>query len=220
MRLKNTESGTFWVLDARNDLPPACRARIKTDFEELTAGGIDDLAAALNLPTPDPIRRRWQQGRRCFLLKAEGHIAAYGWVTLGPECVGELEREFNLEGNEAYIWDCGTVPHWRQHGLYSSLLSQIIYQLRDEGVPRIWIGASRQNRPSVRGIENAGFDHVLDLVYYRFYRVIAIRIQRSSEAPPDLVSAAFSIILQDYERRFGDLAVGWYPHNLSSQKRM
>lgn len=212
MRFSAVESGTFWVVDAGNGLPPACAARVETEFEEITASGADDLAAAANQVTPGPIRHRLLNGRRCFALKAGGQIASFGWVTLGPENVGELEREFNLREDEAYIWDCVTLPSWRRKRLFSSLLSQIIYQLRAEGVPRIWIGASRQNRASIQGIENAGFEHVLDLVYRRFYRLIILWIQKASSAPPKIVSAAYSILLKDYERRFGRLAIGWYPH--------
>jgi ribosomal protein S18 acetylase RimI-like enzyme len=212
MELRCAESGTFWVVDLGNGLPPLCPAQVETEFEEISDNGVGDLAAAMNLPSPESVRRRMQHGRRCFVLRVAGQIAAYGWITLGPERVGELEREFNLHEDEAYIWDCGTVPAWRQRRLYSGLLSQIVHQLRTEEVPRIWIGASRQNQPSIRGIENAGFEHVLDLVYQRFYRLVVLKFQESPSIPPELASAAYSILLTRYERRVGRLAVGWYPH--------
>lgn len=165
----------------------------------------------MNQLSGDAIRHRLELGRRCFLLLVGDRIAAYGWVTQGPEHVGELEREFNLPEDEAYIWDCVTLSGWRRQRLYSGLLSRIIHQLHAEGVPRIWIGASRKNHPSIRGIENAGFQHVLDLAHRRLYRLTTIWFQPSETARPSTLLAAYAIILQDYERRFGRLALGWYP---------
>jgi GNAT superfamily N-acetyltransferase len=205
----SVEDGTLWALETGGGLPPLCRARIETKFEEIGAGDLDDLAVAMNLPTPEPIRQRLQSQRRCFILKVGDEIATYGWVTHGVECVGELERQFNLHDDEAYIWDCSTVPTWRGQRCYSALLSQIIYRLHDEGVARLWIGASRQNQPSIRAFANAGFNQVVDVVYRRFYRLTLMWIQSVGSAWPSLVSAAYRILRNAHERRVGPLLIGF-----------
>jgi GNAT superfamily N-acetyltransferase len=171
------------------------------------AGDIDDLAVAMNLPSPETIRQRLQGSRRCFILKVGAQIATYGWVTRGAECVGELERQFHLHDDEAYIWDCGTVPAWRGQRCYSALLSQIIYRLHHEGIPRLWIGASRQNQPSIRAFANAGFKAVLDVTYHRFYRLTLMWIHQAPRQP--LVSAGYRILLNEHERQFGQLFIGY-----------
>ena len=203
------EYGTLWALETDGDLPPMCSARVEVGFEEVGAGEIDDLAVAMNLPSSEAIRQRLQGNRRCFILKVDDRIATYGWVTYGVEVVGELERKFYLHDDEAYIWDCGTVPAWRGQRCFSALLSHIIYRLHHEVVPRIWIGASRQNQPSIRALANAGFKSVVDVTYRRFYRLTLMWIHQALSTRRPLVSAAYRILLDDHERRFGQLVIGY-----------
>jgi GNAT superfamily N-acetyltransferase len=203
------EYGTLWAFETQAGLPPVCPAEVEVTFEEMGFAHVADLAVAMNLPAPEPIQQRLHNNRRCFSLKKDDQIVSYGWVTRGAECVGELEREFHLHDDEAYIWDCGTVPAWRGQRCYSALLSHLIYRLHHEGIPRIWIGASRQNQPSIQGIANAGFQRVIDLTYRRFTFLTFIRFQEAPTALPSLVSAAYRILLDDHERRVGPLAIGF-----------
>ena len=209
MQLWTIEHGTLWAADLGARLPPPYSARAAVEFIELGIPDAAELAAAMDLPSPEPILQRLQSGRRCFSLQAGGQIAAYGWVTRGAECVGELEREFHLHDGEAYIWDCGTVPAWRRQGCYSALLSHSIHQLRGEGIQRIWIGASRLNQPSVQGIASAGFRPVVDITYCRCYRLTLMWIYQARSAQNPLLAAAYRILLADHERRFGQLAIGY-----------
>lgn len=202
------ERGTLWAFEGQDGLPPLCSARIPTEFAEVRGDQLAELANAMNLPNLEPIQQRLQGGRRCFSLRADGQIAAYGWVTRGVECVGELERQFHLRSDEAYIWDCGTLPDWRGQRCYSALLSQLVRELLREDVRRIWIGASRHNQASIRGVANAGFSHVLDLTYRRIFRLTLIWIDRVS-AGRALVAAAYRILLNAHERRFGRLVLGY-----------
>jgi ribosomal protein S18 acetylase RimI-like enzyme len=209
MQSWTTEDGTLWVFETNDSLPPMCAARVEVTFAEVGAADIDELAVAMNLATPELIHQRLQGRRRCFSLRVADQIVTYGWVTQGVEWVGELERQFQLHDDEAYIWDCGTVPAWRGQRGYSALLSQIIYRLQTEAVSRIWIGASRQNQPSIKGFVNAGFQRVIDLTYRRFYRLTMLRFQEAPDVAPPLIAAAYRILLDDHERRCGPLAMGY-----------
>jgi len=204
------EYGTLWALETDGDLPPLCPARVEVEFKAVGDADVDALARAMSLPTPEPIQQRLQNNRRCFSLRAAGQIATYGWVTRGAECVGELERQFHLHDDEGYIWDCGTVPAWRGQGCYSALLSFIMHRLHREGASRIWIGASRENQPSIRGFANAGFKPVVDLTYRRIYRLTLIWIHEAPSTRRPLVSAAYRILLNDHERRLGRLVIGYH----------
>jgi ribosomal protein S18 acetylase RimI-like enzyme len=209
MQLWTVERGTLWGLETGAGLPPLCPARVEVEFQEAGARDIDDLAAAMNLPSPDPLRQRLQSGRRCFVLKAGNQVASYGWVTCGLECVGELERNFYLPDNEVYIWDCGTAPAWRRQRLFSALLSQIVYRLQAEGVPRFWIGASQQNEPSIRAFANAGFKQVIDVTYRRFSRLTLLWLYQAPSPRQPLISAAYRLLLNPHERRLGRLFIGY-----------
>jgi GNAT superfamily N-acetyltransferase len=191
-------------------MPAPCEPRAPVAFAELGPAEIDGLAAALGQPDPAPLRERLAGRRRCFVLRADEQIAAYGWATRGVEAVGELERRFFLRDDEAYIWDCGTLPAWRGRRLYSALVSRVARQLAGEGLARIWIGASLQNQPSIAGIANAGFAHVLDLSYRRLWRLSAMWVRRASAARP-LMADAYRLLIQPHERRAGRLILGYRP---------
>jgi GNAT superfamily N-acetyltransferase len=214
-KLWTTEFGTLWALETEEQLPAPVPARMPVTFAEAKPADLPELAAAMGEATTEPVRERLEglgrNWRRCFLLReAGGTIAAYGWVTHGVECVGELERLFHLRRDETYLWDFVTLPAWRGKRLYSALLSYIIYQLHREGVPRIWIGAGRQNRPSVRGIANAGFDHVVDANYYRVSRLSLFWMHKPLSAPNPLVAEAYRVMLNEHERRIGRLFLGFH----------
>lgn len=230
MQLWTTEYGTLWAWQPTKGLPPRCQPRIEVTLAEVgtkwpadeashrdeIASVSDELAAAMNLASTEPIRQRLQGRRRCFYLRLAGQteherrpIVAYGWVTCGVECVGELERQFNLRQDEAYLWDFATLPAWRGQRLYSALLSHIIYRLHEENVTRIWIGASRQNQPSIQGFANAGFQHVVDVTYCRFYRLTWLWIHQALTLKRPLVAAAYRILINAHEQRFGRLAIGY-----------
>lgn len=203
------EHGSLWAIEVGERPPPLRQARVAAEFVEIRGDRMGALAAAIDLPSTEPIERRLQGGRRCFGLEVAGQIAAYGWVTRGPEHVGELEREFRLHDDESYIWDCATLPAWRGQRCYTALLSQLIRQMSREGVRRIWIGASRQNRASIMGFVNAGFDLVVDLTYFRIYRLTAMWIYPPIAPRRPLVAAAYRILIEDRERRLGPLILGY-----------
>jgi GNAT superfamily N-acetyltransferase len=199
------EYGTLWALETADGLPPVHQVQPGAEFTVVDIKNIDGLAIAMNLPNSNVIHQRLQGKRRCFSLQIAGEIVTYGWVSLGAEYVGELERQFHLNDEEAYVWDCGTIPAWRGNGLYTLLLGHIIYQLHSEGVPLIWIGASRKNRPSVQGIASAGFRQVVDLTYRRFLRLSLMWLHQSPRSGHPLVPEAYRILVNHHER----LAIGY-----------
>jgi GNAT superfamily N-acetyltransferase len=208
------EYGTLWALKTAASLPPIHTATEAVEFLELTADDIAGLTSTMNLSEASLIQQRLPgngvaRRRRCFGLRVNGEIATYGWVTLGVELVGELERKFHLNSSEAYVWDCVTTPTWRKKGFYTVLLGHIIYQLHSEGVPLIWIGSSRQNQPSIRGMANAGFKQVVDVTYLRVFRLTLMWWHRTSASGRPLVSEAYRIMLNSHERRLGRLAIGY-----------
>lgn len=205
------EFGTFWALQPAAGLPPVYTAGVDAEFIEVGPADMDNLAAAMDLPSTDLIEERFEGQRRCFCFKKDGRIITYGWVTHGKEHVGEMERTFNLHDDEAYIWHCGTLPKWRRKGLYSALLSRIIYRLAEEGkTPTIWIGASRLNQPSVQGIANAGFKRVIDATYRRIVYLTFMLFKESNTSRPDLIPDAQRIMQKPNEQLVGSLAVGWH----------
>src|SRR5687768_15003697 len=105
MRRWTEEPGTLWAWEATHGVRPPYQAGTVVEFDEVGSAGAGELAVAMGMPVEELREQRLQGRRRCFVLRAGGQIANYGWVTHGPEGVGELERRFNLRDDEAYIWD-------------------------------------------------------------------------------------------------------------------
>lgn len=191
------ERGTLWALELDSEGSQQARsvaAPAAATFGEVPHEAAAVLAEAMGERPPRLVRERFESGRRCFAAWVNGEIAAYGWVSHGEECIGELERSLRMRPSEAYIWDCATLPPFRRRGLYTALLRSIVGMLREEGIHRIWIGAGRGNSASIRGFAAAGFQPVLNLTYAR---ILALRYDWVSDAavPSDLSSDARQSLL-------------------------
>lgn len=111
----------------------------------------------------DVVEVRLRDRRRPYVVKTAGLIASYGWVAFEAEPVGDLGFSFELDQDEAYIYDCATRPDYRGRGYYPALLRAMAADLRTEGYKRLWIGTAPGNVVSQRGIARAGFMKVADV---------------------------------------------------------
>ncbi len=162
--------GTIWALRLDQPTPviqPLVEARfgrLGPESARVLAEAAGDSAGGVSVSgVEEDFCRRFEAGRRCYAGWVGERLAVYGWVSFGEEYVGELSLYLNLTPCEAYIWDCVTVPAFRQKYLYSALLGYILEQLRSEPLCRAWIGADLDNQPSQRGIDRAGFQRIADL---------------------------------------------------------
>jgi GNAT superfamily N-acetyltransferase len=87
------------------------------------------------------VKPRFARGCRCFAAIVDGSIAGYGWLTAGPEWIGELQLEIRPRRGEGYIWNCFTLEKHRRKGIFSSLVVGICEAARQTGMRRVWIGS-------------------------------------------------------------------------------
>ncbi|HZS86077.1 MAG TPA: GNAT family N-acetyltransferase [Chloroflexota bacterium] len=163
-RLADAErDGTVFVYDLeRTPTPPSLpgarpRAAIAAD-----AAALQEAMESSGLYPPDVVTSRLAQGRRPYVVEADGLIAAYGWAALSPEPIGDLGIAFLLEPGEAWIYDCATRPAYRGRGYYTALLRCMVADLWEQTLRRAWIGTAPGNAISQRGIVRAGFTKVAD----------------------------------------------------------
>ncbi len=128
--------GTIWALGLDQTTPvispvvPAKFGRLGPEWAEKLSRAAADVAdlgdgAAADLVTAE-IRARFTAGKRCYAAWVGNDLAAYGWVSFIEEHIGELGLSLSLQPCEAYIWDCATLPEYRQKYLYSALLVYIL----------------------------------------------------------------------------------------------
>lgn len=191
--------GTIWMLDLDQE-PPAILPRIPADFRRVTPDLAPALAASTGSVPLTEITTRLESGRQCYAAWADGQIAAYGWVSFMEEDIGELNLRIKLVPGEAYIWDCATLPAFREKLLYSGLLLYILGELRAQNLCRAWIGADHDNLASQKGMIRAGFQHVADLVIERVLAMRQVWVVGLPDVPESIVAEARRAFLNDRDK--------------------
>jgi predicted acetyltransferase len=192
-------AGTIWAIDLDQPIP-VIKPRIDAIFSRAGTESITELAALMSADNSAEIIKRFETVRQCYLAKVDDNIAAYGWVSFDEEFIGELNLRLRLLPGEAYIWDCATLPSFRQNLLYSALLTYILHDLRTEQLHRVWIGADFDNIPSQRGIARAGFIYIADLVVARVLALRQMWVQGRPDVPENMVTEARRVFLNDRDK--------------------
>jgi hypothetical protein len=191
--------GTIWVLNLDKEAP-AVIPRLPADFRRITLDLAPALASSTDSLTVTEITQRLESGRQCFAAWVEGQAVAYGWVSFEHEDIGELNLRIKLVPGEAYIWDCATLPAFREKLLYSALLVYILGELRAQNRCRAWIGADNDNLVSQRGMARAGFHHVADLVIERVLAMRQVWVMGLPGVPESIVAEARRAFLNDRDK--------------------
>jgi GNAT superfamily N-acetyltransferase len=133
-------------------LRPADMEQIRSTFFPLMDGDLQhDKECFLEFESvPNP-------NRRCFVAEMDGQIVHYSWVTTGVPRYGCVV----IGSGVAYIGPCFTLPQARGLGIYPHVLTVILRSLQQEGFLKALIQAHKDNLPSIRGIEKAGFVRVV-----------------------------------------------------------
>lgn len=192
-------AGVIWALNLDEPVP-VINPLIPATFRRVGPESMPALAEAVGGDASGEILKRFETGRRCYAAWVADNLAAYGWVSFNEEHIGELNLRLTLLPGEAYIWDCATLPSYRQHYLYSALLVHILEELRTEGLCRVWIGADLENVASQRGIACAGFRPVADLLIARVLTLRSVWVQGRLDVPEHLVAEARRAFLNNRDR--------------------
>ncbi len=117
-----------------------------------------------------------------------GVIVAYGWLSSGPEWIGELGLELRSAPGEAYVWNCLTLPAHRRRGVFSALLRGMATQARIEGLVRLWIGSVEI--PAEKAVGGAGFVPALHFELEPHGELRSLKVSGVDAADPGLVMTA------------------------------
>jgi ribosomal protein S18 acetylase RimI-like enzyme len=208
------KAGTIWALNLGRENIPVIQPSSPALFARVLPEQGDALTAAMGPGLADEICRRFTAGRHCYAAWMDDRIACYGWVSFDEEMVGELNLRLRLAAGEAYIWDCATLPEYRNQHLYSALLSYILIELRDHlPVCRAWIGADLTNIASQRGIARAGFHRVGNLQVERFLAMRLVSVEGAPGIPEAWLAEARRVWLDNRD----NVWLAALSHNLPGQ---
>ncbi len=186
-------AGTFWLLHLNKPVPDGPLPSVAAAFQRVGPEAASALAQAMGLDAA-PVLERLARGRRCYIARVAGVLAAYGWVSFDAESIGELGLRLHLAPGEAYIWNCATLPAYRGQRLYPALLGYIVRELHSEGLRRVWIGADSDNLASQKGMILAGFQPVADIFMPADPIIGQPWIQRRPDAPEHLAREVLQML--------------------------
>lgn len=205
------QRGVLWTVGLGRPVARSVSALVPARFDQVLRDDVPELIACacrMDPIGPDALLRRLDAGRQCFAAWVDGSLAAYGWLTRGPEWVGEFERELSLGQDEAYIWDCATTPEHRRQHLFGALLSYMAVRLRVQGVRRLWIISLNAPRPLLNGVAAASFQPVLYMTYLRLYNRRALLTDALPGASRQDVADARRALRPGSDLTLGPLIVG------------
>lgn len=102
-----------------------------------------------------------------FVTEYNGRVGHISWVYYR----GDPNRLIDLKDDEAEIKYCLTLEAFRGRGLYPGTLVEIQKYLFGKGIKRVFICVDKDNIPSIRGIEKAGFKKAGAVRLIKFFGV-------------------------------------------------
>lgn len=143
-------------------------------------------------PEEDLVAERLARGCRCFAAWNGDELVGYGWLSRGPEWIGELELQISPGAGEAYIWNCVTLLEHRRKGVFRTLLVGVVAQARREGLSRLWVGSLAI--PAEKAMRPSGFQPTLHLDSTVVRGMRWLRVKEAGGATPGLVEAARTVL--------------------------
>lgn len=107
---------------------------------------------------PGQLRRLFGQGAELWIGWLDGQVVGVCWSRSQ-----QVRHDYFVPlGNaDATILSCMVVPKYRGRGIYPAMLGTMVGELMDkQKVRRVLIDCKSWNKPSIRGIEKAGFSLV------------------------------------------------------------
>jgi GNAT superfamily N-acetyltransferase len=192
-----------WAADLGSTGPPSAAP---VEIREVDSAVAPAIVEAMGWEG-DLVSPRLARGCRCFGAWLGDDLMGFGWLSRGPEWIGEVELQIAPGNDEAYVWNCVTLPAHRRKGVFTSLLIGISAHARGEGLVRLWIGSVAI--PAERALGPSGFKPALRLDSTVIKGMRWLKVTRVEGAAPSLVQEARRV-----------LSVGRQPLRLGTSLRL
>jgi len=123
----------------------------------------------------DVVAERLRQGHILHGIVDHGDLCGYCWVSrAGSRNDVFFGRRFNVPEAAVYIWDCATLPRYRNRGYYKTVLKGI--QSSEPGISSAYVAVDQYNPISRHALEKVGFRVCFRYWGIRFLRRHAVCI--------------------------------------------
>ncbi len=130
------------------------------------------------------VATRFARGCRCFAVWIDDALGGYGWLSTGPEWMGEIQLEITPKLGEGYLWNCVTLLEHRRKGIFRSLLVGIAATARNEGFKRLWVGSVAI--PAEKAVGPSGFNPAL---YFNAFEFAGLHLLQVAASPDQALVA-------------------------------
>lgn len=157
------------LLAAGNDADVLCRVMTRDDLEGIRKKFGESLSGAFSE------RLKHSTG---YIVYCDGHVAGYAWSSSGLlENEGIKPFLVNLQPyeNTAYIYDCFTLPEYRNKKLFSRLLDYLLMDMKQKGFEKGFLTVRKDNIPMLKVIAKHGFaiEGEINCRKYLFFKSIS-----------------------------------------------
>ncbi len=164
---------------------PDLSARVPVCVSLLAAGEIDAYMAFRPDQSIAEVRRRLDEGQRCFAVWHDRRIIHAAWAVTGRARIEYLSTETTLAPDEVYWYDVFTSIAFRGLGASAARMLEMMRYFRDRGYRRLFGAILPENRPSWLLAENAGWSRIGVIGYVGLgpWRHVFCRIERGASPP-------------------------------------
>jgi len=137
-------------------------------FDDLSSADITDIRNYAGENYLREVQNRLANGWTLFLAYVESSVAGGGWA-LGKSSQFSA-KVVPICWTDVVLLDYFTFPSFRGRNVYPFLLSFILNHFRENNILRAFIYVSERNAASIKGIQKAGFQHIISYEGYRLGR--------------------------------------------------
>lgn len=147
-----------------------------SDFGDhfITKGGLKELECFrknMTKPSWEFSCHLYDRAKDYFIYKSKGEIEHISWIYYR----GDPNRIIDLDMNETEVKYSLTLEPYRGRGLYGATLIYIQRYLKESGFKRVFICVNDRNKPSIRGIEKAGFKFISKI---KLVKILGVQFNR------------------------------------------
>lgn len=123
----------------------------------LNAADAEDFVVFRQGPDADLFLNRIGRDRVCYAAICDGRIASVSWVALERATLWRLNGDFDLGGDEIYVYDSYTHPDFRGRRLQASIFEAIRDDFAANGYRRALTFVVPENIANLRSRARVGF---------------------------------------------------------------
>ena len=135
------------------EIKPKIKVTIRTALKE----DLDKFKGIVNERKMKLFKERFKKDRICFIALYQEKIAYFGWISFDDEYESIFQIKVRVENQEAYWFDCHTMPEYRQNGLHGAVTARALTYLKDKGCKKVLTHVMNDNIYSRKAFKKVGF---------------------------------------------------------------